>query len=81
MNQTSDGDYCIAAILPWETADKLFDRPAAQTIPRPAPEERCVRGSLVTGFSRVDVELLDVFEGDVSPPNPNPHPTPSTKNS
>jgi hypothetical protein len=34
----------------------------------PAPAERNVRGSLVSGFSRVDIELLDVFEGDVSPP-------------
>ncbi|PVF97291.1 PLP-dependent transferase [Serendipita vermifera] len=50
------------AILPWEKADKLFDQTGA--IPKPSPAERCVRGSLVTGFSRVDIELLDVFEGD-----------------
>jgi hypothetical protein len=28
--------------------------------------DKYVRGSLVAGFSKLDVELLDVFEGDVS---------------
>jgi hypothetical protein len=29
-------------------------------------EEKSVRGSLVTGLSEKDVQLLDIFEGDVS---------------
>lgn len=37
----------------------MFDRDLS-------PEEKSVRGSLVTGLSESDVRLLDVFEGDVS---------------
>lgn len=29
------------------------------------PEERSVRGTLVLGLSKADVDYLDVFEGDV----------------
>ena len=29
------------------------------------PEERSVRGSLVLGLSKADINSLDVFEGDV----------------
>ena len=29
-------------------------------------EEKSVRGSLVTGLSKEDVRLLDIFEGNVS---------------
>jgi hypothetical protein len=51
----------LAAIIPWNQARILFDNSVAE----PAPVERNVRGSLVTGFSSVDVDLLDIFEGDV----------------
>jgi len=30
------------------------------------PEERTVRGTLVSGLTEEEVRLLDVFEGDVS---------------
>ena len=30
-----------------------------------APEDRSVRGSLVLGLSKTDMNFLDVFEGDV----------------
>ena len=30
-----------------------------------SPEEKSVRGSLVTGLSESDVMLLDIYEGDV----------------
>ncbi|KAG8764536.1 mitochondrial Homoaconitase, partial [Serendipita sp. 405] len=49
----------FAAILPWDEAKELFDGTS-----EPHLEERNVRGSLVTGFSKLDVELLDIFEGD-----------------
>lgn len=56
-------------MLPWEQAKVLFlDESGGQTPVEPPPSERNVRGSLVSGLSRVDVELLDVFEGDVSGP-------------
>jgi hypothetical protein len=29
------------------------------------PEENSVRGTLVTGFTAMDIVFLDVFEGDV----------------
>jgi hypothetical protein len=32
-----------------------------------SPEEKSVRGSLVTGLSESDMRLLDIYEGDVSP--------------
>jgi hypothetical protein len=51
----------LAAIIPWEQARILFNNSAAE----PALVEHNVRGSLVTGFSSVDVDLLDIFEGDV----------------
>jgi hypothetical protein len=31
------------------------------------PEEKSVRGSLVTGLNESDMRLLDVYEGDVRP--------------
>jgi hypothetical protein len=30
-----------------------------------SPEEKAVRGSLVTGLSEAEVKLLDIYEGDV----------------
>ena len=30
-----------------------------------SPEEKSVRGSLVTGLSESEVRLLDIYEGDV----------------
>ena len=30
------------------------------------PEDRSVRGSLVIGLSKADIDSLDVFEGNVS---------------
>lgn len=50
------------AILSWDQAQSLYPSSEAQ----PQEEERFVRGALVTGLNGVDVELLDVFEGDVS---------------
>ena len=37
--------------------------------PELPPEERTVRGTLVTGLSKNDVALLDIFEGNVSHPD------------
>lgn len=51
------------AIIPWEQAQALFND-STNAIAEPSTTERTVRGSLVTGFSPVDISLLDVFEGD-----------------
>jgi len=45
-------------ILPYSQSVSLFKEDLER-------EERCVRGSLVTGLSDTDLHLLDEFEGDV----------------
>ncbi|KDQ15803.1 hypothetical protein BOTBODRAFT_76654, partial [Botryobasidium botryosum FD-172 SS1] len=45
------------AIVPYEKSKALFPQDIA-------PDERCVRGVLVTGLSEEDIRLLDIFEGD-----------------
>lgn len=52
------------AMLPWDKARELFLFSGQDPSKEPTPEQRSVRGSLVSGFSKLDVELLDVFEGD-----------------
>ncbi|KAG8807506.1 mitochondrial Homoaconitase, partial [Serendipita sp. 401] len=52
-------DNTYPAVLPWDEAKELFIGTS-----EPLLEERNVRGSLVTGFSKLDVDLLDIFEGD-----------------
>ncbi|KAH8118220.1 hypothetical protein DFH11DRAFT_1503906 [Phellopilus nigrolimitatus] len=44
-------------VVPYEKSRELFNHDLAR-------EERSVRGNLVTGLSKEDIELLDVFEGD-----------------
>lgn len=56
------------AVIPYSKSKSLFNRELS-------PEDKSVRGSLVTGLSESDVQLLDVFEGDV---RPLPSPTCST---
>ena len=40
------------------------------------PEDRSVRGSLVLGLSKADINSLDVFEGDVGVPFQSQTPLP-----
>jgi len=47
------------AIVPYSLSRFMFDRDLE-------PEERTVRGTLVSGLTEEEVRLLDVFEGDVS---------------
>ncbi|KAI6042508.1 hypothetical protein EDC04DRAFT_2658480 [Pisolithus marmoratus] len=47
------------AIVPYSLSRSLFDRDLEE-------DERCVRGSLISGLTDEDVRLLDVFEGDAS---------------
>ncbi|KZT06158.1 uncharacterized protein LAESUDRAFT_680239 [Laetiporus sulphureus 93-53] len=54
-HQIKHADY--PAVIPYSKSRQLFDRDLS-------PEERTVRGTLVTGLSKSDVQLLDVFEGD-----------------
>ncbi|KAF7970625.1 hypothetical protein HWV62_23559 [Athelia sp. TMB] len=54
-HQIKHADY--PAVLPYSKSKALFNRELS-------PEEKSVRGSLVTGLSESDVRLLDVFEGD-----------------
>ncbi|KAF9065592.1 hypothetical protein BDP27DRAFT_1331798 [Rhodocollybia butyracea] len=44
-------------LVPWPKAQSLFDRELTQ-------DERCVRGTLVTGLTKKDMVRLDNFEGD-----------------
>jgi hypothetical protein len=53
---TQHADY--PAILPCERSKALLGRELT-------PEENCIRGTLVTGFTNQDFMFLDVFEGDV----------------
>ena len=46
------------ALLPYEKSRQFFDRELSR-------EERCVRGSYVTGLTEADMKKLDYFEGDV----------------
>lgn len=46
------------AILPSKRSKTLLGRELTQ-------EENSVRGTLVTGFTLMDIRFLDVFEGDV----------------
>ena len=39
------------------------------------PEDRSVRGSLVLGLSKADIESLDGFEGDVGTSFPTSNPS------
>ncbi|THH15689.1 hypothetical protein EW146_g4815 [Bondarzewia mesenterica] len=45
------------AVIPYEKSSKLFERDLSY-------EERSVRGTLVTGLTKSDIDLLDIFEGD-----------------
>lgn len=45
-------------MVPYSKSGVLFERELK-------PEERSVRGTLVTGLTKEDIALLDVFEGDV----------------
>jgi hypothetical protein len=53
---TQFADY--PAILPCERSKTLLGRELT-------PEENSIRGTLVTGFTAMDIIFLDVFEGDV----------------
>ncbi|KAG2149077.1 uncharacterized protein EDB93DRAFT_1143515 [Suillus bovinus] len=54
-HQVKNEDY--PGILPYSQSRVMFDHDLN-------PDEKSVRGSLVTGLSDEDVKLLDVFEGD-----------------
>jgi hypothetical protein len=56
-HQVEDCDY--PGIVPYEIGHKSFDRKLNR-------DERCVRGVLVDGLTESDMQLLDIFEGDVS---------------
>jgi len=45
------------ALLPYSKSRTMFNR-------KLSPEEKSVRGSLVTGLSESEVRLLDIYEGD-----------------
>ncbi|KAJ3783036.1 hypothetical protein GGU10DRAFT_317492 [Lentinula aff. detonsa] len=46
-------------VVPYHEGQRLFTRELTH-------EERCVRGTLVTGLTSQDMACLDYFEGDVS---------------
>jgi len=46
------------AIIPYWKSLEAFNHDLAK-------EDQCVRGTLVTGLTTRDFEILDVFEGDV----------------
>ncbi|KAF8503269.1 hypothetical protein F5888DRAFT_969256 [Russula emetica] len=54
-HHVSSADY--PAILPCERSKALLGRELT-------PEENCIRGTLVTGFTNQDFMFLDVFEGN-----------------
>ena len=54
--RSQHADY--PAVLPYRRSRDLYDHGIA-------PEERVVRGTLVKGLEKADIELLDIFEGDV----------------
>ena len=56
----TSGQYAdYPGIVPYEKGEKVFERELA-------PEERCVRGTLVIGLTPADIKKLDTFEGNVS---------------
>ena len=57
LNLVQFCDY--PGVLPYERSKHLFDHELSE-------DERSVRGNVVVGLSDRDVELLDVFEGNVS---------------
>ena len=50
-------------VVPYSTSRQLFLGPPNGH--EPTPEERTVRGTLVKGLNQKDIDLLDIFEGDV----------------
>ncbi|PCH42564.1 hypothetical protein WOLCODRAFT_102363 [Wolfiporia cocos MD-104 SS10] len=58
-HQIKHADY--PAVVPYSKSRQLFGETGRDL----TPEERTVRGTLVTGLSKEDIELLDIFEGDV----------------
>ena len=56
MTHSQSEDY--PGIIPYSIGRDFFNRELSQ-------EERSVRGSLVVGLTKEDLEYLDVFEGDV----------------
>ncbi|THG97666.1 hypothetical protein EW145_g7570 [Phellinidium pouzarii] len=54
-HRIKDCDY--PGVIPYAKSRNLFDHDLTR-------EERSVRGNLVAGLSKEDIELLDVFEGD-----------------
>jgi len=54
-HHVNQADY--PALLPYSKSKTMFNR-------RLSPEEKSVRGSLVTGLSESDMRLLDIYEGD-----------------
>jgi len=55
--KSKHADY--PGIIPYSKGRTLFDRELL-------PEEKSVRGTLVTGLTREDIEVIDYFEGEVS---------------
>lgn len=51
-------------VIPYDKTRELLQSSGLK--PDLPPEERTVRGTVVTGLSAKDVQLLDYFEGDVS---------------
>ncbi|KAI0951314.1 hypothetical protein AcW1_008384 [Taiwanofungus camphoratus] len=57
-HKVKHADY--PAVLPYDKSCGLFTDHEREL----TPEERTVRGTLVTGLSATDIEFLDVFEGN-----------------
>lgn len=58
-SQLSLQDCDYPAVISYSASRLLFNRELSR-------EERSVRGNLVIGLSKSDIELLDIFEGNVS---------------
>lgn len=56
--RSQHADY--PAVLPYRRSRELYEH----DLP---PEGRVVRGTLVRDLEQADIELLDIFEGDVRP--------------
>jgi len=54
-HHVNQADY--PALLPYSKSKAMFNR-------KLSPEEKSVRGSLVTGLSESDMRFLDIYEGD-----------------
>jgi len=54
-HKVKDADY--PAILPIARSQQLFNRELTR-------DEQTVRGTIVTGLTQADIDLLDIFEGD-----------------